>query len=167
MRPVTILREALQSAPESFPMTSSKFEDWSKGQITSLLEKKLPEKSELEKKIFELILKSLESELNELKRINEEQQRVHGYEKFDEYYSTFEQTILRIPINDAKDTETTGKCQIRTFENALDDLIDRLDQKVDKISEEVWEALKLEFFSSVVSTHRYKQFETLDLELYR
>ena len=89
--------------------------------------------------------------VKELNKDNEEQQRLLGYEKFDSYYSIFEQSILQGMKNDGTNKDNAQNQQILAYEKALGALKKKLENKVDHISEEVWEVLKVDFNTSVVS----------------
>ena len=109
----------------------------------------LPSSSELESLISKQIVDYLEYDLIDLKDLNENQQKEFGYEKFDEYYLEFERSLLSETSKNAVDTPNL---QIESFKLALKTLTDTLNKSVEKISENVWEEIKIDFNSSVVST---------------
>ena len=109
----------------------------------------LPSSSQLEKLISKKIKGYLECDLNELKDLNEIQQKEFGYKKFDEYYQEFERSLLSKTSQNETDTPNL---QIESFKLALKTLTDTLSHSVEKISDNVWEEMKIDFNSSVVST---------------
>ena len=130
-------------------MTSSDFSSHEQALSKFVEETNLPSSSQLESLISKQIVDYLEYDLIELKDLNENQQKEFGYQKFDEYYSVFERSLL----SETSPNETdTPNLQIESFKLALKTLTDTLNQSVEKISENVWEEIKIGFNSSVVST---------------
>ena len=135
-------------------MTSGDFSNHEKDLSSSkslkfLKETNLPSSSELEGLISKKVIDFLECDLTELKDLNENQQKEFGYKKFDEYYLVFERSLLS---NTSQNETNTHNLQIESFKLALKTLTDTLNKSVEKISENVWEEIKIDFNSSVVST---------------
>ena len=130
-------------------MTSSDFSNHEKALSKFVEGTNLPSSSELESLISKQIVDYLEYDLIDLKDLNENQQKEFGYEKFDEYYLEFERSLLS---ETSKNVMDTPNLQIESFKLALKTLTDTLNKSVEKISENVWEEIKIDFNSSVVST---------------
>ena len=143
----------------NLPMPSKKFLDLRKHPAQCLSEGCLPYKSELERNISDQMSICLEKELDMLMESNEEIQRVLGYGNLDDYFSQFEIDILCNASDDVINEDILLNKEIRNYETSLEKLTKRLEQKDEKIGEDVWDEIKSEFETTIVSI--YKRFNSI------
>ena len=145
--------EEKEKIANNLPMPSKKFLNLRKYPAQCLSEECLPCKTNIGRNIADQMSICLEKELDMLMESNEEIQRVLGYGNLDDYFSQFENDILCDASEDVMNECILLNKEIRNYETSLENLTKRLEQKDEKIGEDVWDEIKSEFEASVVSIY--------------